>query len=151
MKTRATPMLCVMLIAGVACAGAHAAKPKARALARSEIPAGFAIGGGEPALALKVEVADGKVTSFASADATAANVTASGSSADGQTMLNIRHDLDVVLKFDLFISSDGERFEYASSCAVTPAISSFEMWEQPIRAFALGNPRVVAQDKMTCE
>lgn len=151
MKSMTARMLCLMLIAGACCVDAHAAKPRARALAKAEIPAGFAIGTGSPALALKVELDEGQVRSFANTDAAAGNVTASGSSADGQTMLSIKHDLDVTLKFDLFISSDGERFEYASSCAVTPAISSFEMWERPIRAFALGNPRVVANDKLTCD
>jgi len=131
--------------------GAQAAKPHARVLAKSEIPAGFAIGSGNPVLALKVDIDGGQVKSVANTEATTANVTATGSSADGETMLTIKHDLDVTIKFDLYISADGERFEYTSSCAITPAISSFEMWAQPIRAFALGNPRVIAGNKVTCD
>ena len=141
------------LAVALACGGTAwaAGKPAAKSLNKAALPAGFAIGSGQPPLALKVEVADGKATARAVADAAQANVTASGGADGGETMLTIRHDLAVALKFDLYISADGERFDYASSCAVTPGISSFEMWSRPIRAFALGNPRVVPADRMTCD
>ncbi|RDZ27083.1 hypothetical protein [Lysobacter silvisoli] len=131
--------------------GAAQAAGPAKSLSKAQIPAGFAVGSGKPPLSLRVELADGKARSASVAAATPGNVTASGSSDAEQTMLTIRHDLDVALKFDLYVSSDGERFEYASSCAVTPGISSFEMWSRPIRAFALGNPRVVDAGRMACD
>ena len=142
-----------LLAAALALAGAAqaAGKPAAKSLGKAALPAGFAIGKGQPPLTLKVEVADGQARSAVVSDAAQANVTASGSVDGGQTMLTIRHDLAVALKFDLYVSSDGERFEYTSSCAVTPGISSFEMWSRPIRAFALGNPRVVPAGRMACD
>ena len=142
-----------LLAAALALGGAAqaAGKPAAKSLDKAALPAGFAVGKGQPPLTLKVEVADGQASGTAVSDAAQANVTASGSADGGETMLTIRHDLAVALKFDLYISSDGERFEYTSSCAVTPGISSFEMWSRPIRAFALGNPRVVPAGRMACD
>lgn len=142
-----------LLAAALALSGAvqAAGKPAGKSLDKAALPAGFAVGKGQPPLTLKVEVNDGKAGATAVSDAAQANVTASGSADGGETMLTIRHDLAVALKFDLYISSDGERFEYTSSCAVTPGISSFEMWSRPIRAFALGNPRVVPAGRMACD
>ena len=129
---------------------AAAAKPAAT-LSKSEIPSGFAVGSGTPPLALKVELDAGQVKSATVADVASANLTASGQLDAGEATLSISHALDVTLKFDLYISDDGERFVYTSSCAVTPGISSFELWQQPVRAFALGNPRVVDKNRLTCE
>ena len=120
-------------------------------LSREDLGQGFAIGSGDPALALKVDILDGVIASVAPADAASANVFAERRQGEGQTMLNLRTGLDVALKFDLYISRDGTTFEYASTCAVTPGISGFEMWEYPVREFALGNPRVLPKGKMICE
>lgn len=129
---------------------ALAAKPAAHTMTKSDLPANFAVGNGKPPLALNVVVKDGQVVSAAPADAATANVTAAGDIENGQATLAITHSLAVTLKFDLYISADGERFVYASSCAITPGIAGFELWQQPVRAFALGNPRIVADGKMPC-
>lgn len=138
-------------ILGLTASTVFAAKPAVRAMAKAEIPQGFAVGSGEPPLALRVDIIDGKASAVEAAAGGAANVTASGSTDDGEATLSIRHDLEVALKFDLYISADGERFQYTSSCAVTPGMSSFELWQQPVRAFALGNPRVIDGDRITCD
>ncbi len=143
--------LALVLAVAMAANAALAAGKTQRSLQRGQLPAGFAVGSGDPALSLNVVVTDGQVRSVAVADPSAANVRATRSEGKGQTMLNLRTDLDVTLKFDLYVSRDGRTFEYASSCAVTPGISGFEMWEYPVREFALGNPRVVAQGKMPCD
>lgn len=143
-----------MLAACALCAaaiGAVDAAGPARTMSKSEIPAGFAVGSGQPPLALKVDVDGQGVRNVRIADAAEANVRARGDAQDGRAMLTIEHDLGVALKFDLYVSADGDRFEYASSCAVTPGVSSFEMWERPIRAFAIGNPRVVDGDEIPCD
>lgn len=138
-------------VLGLAAVGAADAAGPARTMSKSEIPAGFAVGGGQPPLALRVDLDDQGVRGVRIADASEANVRARGDAQDGRTMLTIEHDLDVALKFDLYVSADGEHFAYTSSCAVTPGISSFEMWEQPISAFAIGNPRVVGNDAISCD
>lgn len=141
--------LCAIAACAAAFGAAQAAKP-ARTIDKDDIPAGFAVGSGQPALALDVVIENGRVARAGVATAAdAANVTASANAKEGETTLTIKHGLKATLKFDLYISADGERFVYASSCAVTPGISSFEMWQQPIRAFALGNPRVV--DDVGCD
>jgi len=120
-----------------------------REVARAQLPAGFAIGSGSPVLALQVEVADGGVVS--SSPAAGGNLRATRSGSEAEPMLTVKSDLPVTIKFDLYLSRDGERFTYTSSCALTPGISSFEMWQQPIREFAIGNPRVVDGKRISCD
>ena len=143
-------MTVLLLMGFFATEGAASDRAKKK-LSREDLGQGFAIGSGDPALALKVDILDGVIASVAPADAASANVFAERSQGEGQTVLNLRTGLDVALKFDLYISRDGTTFEYASTCAVTPGISGFEMWEYPVREFALGNPRVLPKGKMTCE
>lgn len=146
-------MLTVCLLAAI-CAGpviASAARPAPKTLARGDLPARFAIGSGSPSLALQVDVVDDKVTASAPAGDTPGNLRATRSGDATQTTLMVSSTLPVAVKFDLYVSSDGERFEYASSCGVTPGVSSFEMWERPIQAFALGNPRVLPKGRMACD
>jgi hypothetical protein len=59
--------------------------------------------------------------------------------------------LTEAVKFDLYVSLDGEQFTYTSSCGVTPGVSSFEMWEKPVTHFAIGNPRVLPKGRMACD
>lgn len=141
-----------LLLVGFSATQGLASDRAKKKLSRQELGQGFAIGSGDPALALKVDILDGAVASAAPTDAAAANVFAQRSEGEKQqTMLNLRTDLDVALKFDLYISRDGKTFEYTSTCAVTPGISGFEMWQTPVREFALGNPRVLPKGKMACE
>ena len=129
-----------------------AAKDKpARTLARAELPPGFAIGSGSPALALQVDVVGDKVVSWAPAQPGAGNLRGTRSGDAGQTTLMVSSTLPDAIKFDLYVSTDGERFEYASTCGVTPGVSSFEMWERPITLFAMGNPRVLPKGRMDCD
>ena len=145
--------LAVVLMAVLAwsCASsAWSSEPK-KILSRTALAQTFVIGSGDPALALQVDVVDGKVASVVPAAADQGNVAAVRSDGEGQVMLSLATTLDVTLKFDLYVSSDGLQFEYTSTCAVTPGISGFEMWQRPVREFALGNPRVLAKGKMPCD
>ncbi len=63
-----------------------------------------------------------------------------GSASDG-TLLKVANGGDRALKFDLYISPDGERFQYTSSCTLIPKGAGYESWPYPIFAFALGNVR----------
>ena len=129
-----------------------AAKDKVpRTATRAELPSGFAIGSGAPVLALQVEVADGKVASWAPAGEGGGNLRGPRSGDAAQTTLMVSSALPEAIKFDLYVSTDGERFEYASTCGVTPGVSSFEMWERPITLFAMGNPRVLPKGRMDCD
>lgn len=140
------------LVAAVLAVLPAAAKDKAaRTVARAELPQGFAIGSGSPVLALQVEVVDGKVASWAPAGEGAGNLRGTRSGDAAQTTLMVSSGLPEAIKFDLYVSTDGERFEYASTCGVTPGVSSFEMWERPIALFAMGNPRVLAKGRMDCD
>jgi len=139
-----------VLAAFIVFAASAAGRP-AEILPRDRLPDGFAVGSGAPALGLKVTVVEGRVTASAAAPADEANVRATRGGDAEQTVLNVRTELDVALKFDLYVSRDGQTFQYASSCAVTPGISSFEMWKYPVAAFAIGNPRVVSAKRFSCD
>lgn len=130
---------------------ASAAKPAPKTLARGELPAGFAIGDASPSLALQVEVVDGKVVASAPAGDAPGNLRAARSGDATQTTLMVSSTLAEAVKFDLYVSTDGEQFTYTSSCGVTPGISSFEMWEKPVTHFAMGNPRVLPKGRMACD
>lgn len=130
---------------------ASAAKPAPKTLARGELPAGFAIGDASPSLALQVEVVDGKVVASAPAGDAPGNLRAARNGDATQTTLMVSSTLAEAIKFDLYVSTDGEQFTYTSSCGVTPGISSFEMWEKPVTHFAMGNPRVLPKGRMACD
>ncbi len=140
------------LMAAVLAVLPAAAKDKApRTVARADLPQGFAIGSGSPVLALQVEVVDGKVASWAPAGEGGGNLRGTRSGDAAQTTLMVSSALPEAIKFDLYVSTDGERFEYASTCGVTPGVSSFEMWERPITLFAMGDPRVLPKGRMDCD
>ena len=143
-------VLLAALAAAMPAALAQGGKGK-REAARAELASGFAIGSGSPVLALQVEVADGRVVSTAPAQGGGGTLRATRSGSEAEPMLTVKSDLPVAIKFDLYLSQDGERFTYTSSCALTPGISSFEMWQQPIREFAIGNPRVVDGKRISCD
>lgn len=130
---------------------ASAAKPAPKTLLRGELPAGFAIGTASPSLALQVDVVDGKVTASAPAGDGPGNLRAARNGDATQTTLMVSSTLTEAVKFDLYVSLDGEQFTYTSSCGVTPGISSFEMWEKPVTHFAIGNPRVLPKGRMACD
>ena len=98
-----------------------------------------------------MDVVGGKVVSWAPAQPGAGNLRGTRSGDAGQTTLMVSSTLPDAIKFDLYVSTDGERFEYASTCGVTPGVSSFEMWERPITLFAMGNPRVLPKGRMDCD
>ena len=68
-----TAMAVLMLLGSCSAEGAASDRAK-RKLLREELGQGFAIGSGDPALALKVDILDGAVASAAPTDADAANV-----------------------------------------------------------------------------
>ena len=149
-SNRGVTML-ALLVAGVLATPMALAQGGKREVARVDLPAGFAVGGARPVLALQVEVVDGRVSAAAPAADGQGNLRATRSGSDAEPMLTVRSDLAVAIKFDLYLSQDGERFVYNSSCALTPGISSFEMWRQPVREFAIGNPRVVDGKRISCD
>lgn len=145
-------MLAALVVMPLPSALAAGRKPAPAPLARSALPAGFVVGNGVPSLSLKIDVAGNTVVSSSPvAGSEPGNLRATRSGDDAQTMLTVSSDLPVAIKFDLYVSTDGEQFTYASTCGVTPGISSFEMWKMPVHSFALGNPRVLPAGRMVCD
>ena len=110
-------------------------------ITRDALPTSFVVGAGDQPLWLAVAVVDGKVV--AAADPGGINAKRSG---DGEmTMLNVTSTLDAQIKYDLYISPDGEHFLYTSTCALMPKMSNFESWPYRIHTFALGNARITTE------
>jgi hypothetical protein len=149
LQRAAALLLALLVLSPLAVAAGRKAPPKA--FARAELPTGFVVGSGTPALALEVAVAEGQVVSWSPAAQGPGNLRATRSGDETQTMLTVSSDLPVAVKFDLYLSLDGEHFTYTSTCGLTPGISSFEMWQQPVLAFAMGNPRTVPSGRVACD
>ncbi|MGH8061296.1 MAG: hypothetical protein ACREO7_04690 [Pseudoxanthomonas sp.] len=139
-------------------ASAARSKGPPRTLTRAQLADGFAIGSGQPALGLRVEIVDGQVVSATPTPAAEANLRAVRGGDDAgedrskqQTLMTVSADLPLAVKYDLYMSADGETFVYTSSCVLTPGISAFESWPHPVREFAIGRPRVVPEQQFTCE
>ena len=141
----------LMLVVSAVTGAAWAGKAAPKTVARGELPAGFAIGSASPSLALQVEVVGGKVAASAPGGDAPGNLRAGPRGGATQATLMVSSTLPVSIKFDLYVSTDGETFTYTSSCGVTPGISSFEMWERPVTHFAIGNPRVLPAGRMSCD
>lgn len=112
------------------------------------LPAGFVVGTAKDPLNLHLRE-DG--TQFrATADTADVTIRAEASESPGMTMLHLSSTADATLKIDLYISPDGRRFMYTSTCPLMPAISASEMWPHPIHSYAFGNARRVAEGDMVC-
>jgi hypothetical protein len=71
---------------------------------------------------------------------------------DDQTLVTLASGAPRTLKVDLYISPDGERWSYTSSCPIRPKLSVYENWPYAIPFMALANPRWLADgDSTACE
>ena len=115
--------------------------PAARAgwVARADLPADFVVGDARSPLAWPGDAA-------AQPMVLAERLAGQDS---GGTMLKVASHDPRPLKYDLYISPDGKRFQYTSTCVLIPQGAGFESWPYPIAAFALGHVREVKA--MTCE
>jgi hypothetical protein len=55
------------------------------------------------------------------------------------------------LKVDLWISNDGQRYRYTSSCPIGPGARSSESWPGVVPWVYVSNPRFVASDARGCD
>lgn len=105
-------------------------------LQSERLPAGTVKADGKSPLYLLVKVKDGKVTGYESATQKTANVTATFSASNGTT-ITFTSTLDTALKFELYISADGRRFVYTSSCPLMARKSLYENWPHPVPWLAI--------------
>lgn len=63
------------------------------------------------------------------------------------TMVSLTSTHPRRIKVDLYLSPDGDRWEYTSSCP----LSVHEMWGYPVAYLALANPRFIGDEKSICE
>jgi len=148
------PVATSVLLA-VACAYAATATSGSRndkpVLMRDQLPSGFAISDGKSPFGLAVKANGSQLESVPATDLPAATITLTRSSEDDGTSIKVKSSLNLMIKYDLYISPDGKRFVYTSTCPLVPNGSGFEMWPHPIHSFAFGNPRVISEDQMSCE
>jgi len=125
------------------------AAPQATTFER--LPAGFARGDANAPIGLLVAVdAAGTVTNRPAGTGEKADVVLVRKAMGEGTSVNITNSTSAMLKYDLYISPDGVRFQYTSSCPLPAGGGGYEMWPYPIHSFAIGNLRVADADGMAC-
>lgn len=137
-----TTMLATLSLGSAAIAGPPPVLPV------DDLPQGTVKTDGKSPLYLLVRISGGKVIAFENATQKSANVTATFSPTNGTT-IKFTSTLDVALKFDLYISSDGRRFEYTSSCPLMAQKGLFENWPHAVPWLAI-TAVVVADNSGSC-
>jgi hypothetical protein len=119
----------------------------------AQLPPDAIRGSGARALLLEVtRGADGAIASVESAPLELANLIVRVSTNGPRNVgVVLESSLDAALKLDLFVSPDGERFRYASSCPVIAGGSAYEMFAEPVVAVAVARVRWSEPGEMRCE
>jgi hypothetical protein len=122
-------------------------------LSVAQLPDGAIRGSSERALLLEVtRGGDGAIASVESAPLELANLIVRVSAKGPRNVgVVLESSLDATLKLDLFVSPDGERFKYASSCPVIAGGSAYEMFAERVVAVAVARVRATDPGDMRCE
>lgn len=113
-------------------------------IATSELPAGFIKLDPVAKNFLRVS---GDPLALEASDESNGNVTmAIASRNHDMTMVSVAATTEGKLKLDFYISPDGERWQYTSSCPVS-TVANYETWPHDITHIAVANPRYVAGDR----
>jgi hypothetical protein len=129
----------------------------ARTIGPGHMPSGAAYHLGGPDVILKVTLDEvsGEPTGFeqGSAESTDLAVGFVGDKTSTRTTtVRLTSRSKQTLKVDLWLSQDGQRFEYTSSCPIAPGKRSFETWAGDIPWVYVSNPRFLAADApATCD
>ena len=149
MRASWLPLVLATLLASCASprGGGEAAPsaPSREVIATSALPPGHVVTDGREPLHLDIVVGD----PLALAPATEADAELIVRFVDRnreRTIVSILSRFEQPLKFDLYISPDGERWQYKSSCPP----DSREAWSQLVPYLAIANPRVIASDDRSC-
>lgn len=123
---------------------APAPRPPARVITVGHLPPGAAFRADAGALTLKLSYdASGTPTGFAAGTADDADIVMGFIN----TMtVKIENHLKQTLKVDLWLSRDGQRFGYTSSCPIAAGGSSHEMWPGAVNWVYVSNPRFLPPD-----
>lgn len=107
---------------------------------------------GEAPLHLGVLVEGGKVVGYRRVEAGEADMSLTlAQRGNGRTMVDIKSHTDLLLKVDLHISPDNERYMYTSSCPIVANGSAFEIWPDEVAWFAVSNVRALSpEDGLVC-
>jgi hypothetical protein len=120
-------------------------------IARAALPADARRSDGERALLLEVELRDDRVVRVEDAPLELANVVVRVEARTRrETVIAVQSALDRTLAFDLFVSSDGERFRAIPACPVAARSQSFERWPERVAWVAVGNLRAASGLEADC-
>lgn len=61
-------------------------------------------------------------------------------------MLSAKNQLDVIVKYDIYMIDFAGKKHYTSSCPVMPGLSVFESWPHKIPAMSIENFRILPED-----
>ena len=122
-------------------------------LAVAELPAGALRARADRAVLLEVSREDGgAVGSVEPAPLELANLIVRVTrNAPRDVGIALESSLDASVKLDLFVSPDGERFRYISSCPVIAGGSAYEKLAEPVAWVAVARVRLADPGEPRCE
>jgi hypothetical protein len=144
-----------MVVAGCLIASAACNPPPApetvRTIRPGHMPPGAAQHAGNPDLTLRVTLDDvsGAPTGFEPGSAESTDLVVGfvpDATATVTTTLRLTNRSKRPLKVDLWVSEDGQRYVYSSSCPIAAGKASFETWEGRLPWVFVSNPRFVGPD-----
>jgi len=135
------------MIAGLIASAAACDPPRApaRVITAGHLPPGAAFRADAGPLTLKLSYdPSGTPNGFAAGTADDADLVIGFIS---PTTVKIENHLKQPLKVDLWLSPNGQRFAYTSSCPIAAGNSSFEMWPGRVPWVFVSNPRRVPPEE----
>jgi hypothetical protein len=152
-------MRAVLLALVLPCVVACEPPPEpARIITPGHMPPGAAYHSGSPDLSLRVTVDEVSGTPLGFEPGKAENTDLSlgfvaNTAATSMTMLALTNRSKRPLKVDMWISDDGQRYRYTSSCPILAGARSTESWPGVVSWIYVSNPRFLAPDARatTCD
>lgn len=118
---------------------------------RDQVPDGFVLGDGRALLGLVVDIdLQKRVVARMPQAAEDANISLIRTEMGQGTTVRVSNGTQATLKYDLYISPDGIRYQYTSSCPLMTGVSSYENWPMQIHSFAMGNVRETDSEMFVC-
>jgi len=123
--------------------------PSRGVMAAEDLPVGHVVVSGNDPFYLRLSGTD-TLTLEPADEATADLVVHFASRDHDMTMVSLKASGERTLKLDFYISPDGKRWQYSSSCPLKGTMGTFENWPHMLPFLALANPRYVDGGDLTC-
>ena len=124
--------------------------PSRGVVATADLPAGHVVVSGDEPVYLRLAGTDTLV--LEPADEASADLVVHFASRDhDMTMVSLKAKGERTLRLDFYISPDGKRWQYSSSCPLMGTIGTYENWPHALPLLAIANPRYIDGDDRACK